>query len=575
MSGVEGYTVTAVDELIEEFADLNDQEACQVLDELGRELPDLPESVYQSCNLVPGCQSRVWMVCRLSDGSTPVLEIQADSDAIIVKGLISILLQMYGGRTPEEALAVDHQSVFESLGLGRLITPQRKNGLHAMVMTIRNFAAAQLGQSAPEVPARPSAPSRHRRNAAPSRTIDGIADEFPVLQQTLAGDRRPVFLDSGASSQKPWSVIEKQREVEEQYYANAFRGRYYFGQRIDDEIEAARDKVAGLVNAAQNEEIVFTAGTTMSLNMIAHGWGTKFLKPGDEILVTEMEHHANFVPWQTVARQTGATLRIAPITDDGLLDPDALGGMIHERTAIVAICTMSNVLGTLNPISQICDAAHRHGAVVVADAAQSVPHELTDVTDGPVDFLAFSGHKLYGPTGVGVLYGRRELLERMDPFVYGGHMIQTVGREHSTWAQPPAKFEAGTLPIVQIIGLGAAVDFVQSIGFEAISGLEKRLLEQTQRQLLEIDGLRVFGPDVDRKGAIVSFAIEGVAAEDLAIRLDRHGICTRHGHHCTMVLHERLGVPATTRASFGLYNTTDDVDVLVHAVREAVQEIRR
>jgi cysteine desulfurase/selenocysteine lyase len=566
--------VTAVDDLIAEFADLDEHEACQVLDELGRELPKIPDSVYVNENLVPGCQSRVWLICRLSESSPPTLEIEADSDAIIVKGLVQILLEMYVGRTPQEALDVDYAQIFESLGLSRLITPQRKNGLFSMVTAIRRFAAESAGvEIAPAVAATVTAPSLLR--SRPWRSIDNIASEFPILQQTLSGGIRPVFLDSGASSQKPKAVIEKQREVEEQYYANAFRGRYYFGQRIDDEIEATRAAVARLIGATRSDEIVFTGGTTMSLNMVAFGWGRKFLKPGDEVVITEMEHHANFVPWQRVAQETGATLRIIPITDDGQLDPEAIESMIHDGTAIVSVCSMSNVLGTINPVADLCQRAHRHGAIAVVDAAQSVAHDVVDVVAEHADFVAFSGHKLYGPSGVGVLFGRHELLEQMDPFLFGGHMIERVGREQSTWALPPAKFEAGTMPIVQIIGLGAAVEFVNSLGFEAIGNLEAKLLVETQRRLSEIDGLRIFGPGTEKKGAIVSFAIDGIATEDLAVRLDQRGVFTRHGHHCAMVLHERLGVAATTRASFGLYNTMQDVDALIDAVEFAVADIRR
>ncbi len=575
--------MTAVEELIDEFADLDEHEACQVLDELGRDLPKIPESVYVGDNLVPGCQSRVWMVCRLSDSVPPTLEIQADSDAIIVKGLVHILLQMYVGRTPDEALDIDYADIFDSLGLARLITPQRKNGLYSMVNAIRQFAsehsdrssegAKPSGGQSNKVAPSPRHPSSHK--AVPTRSITNIAAEFPILQNELPDGNRPVFLDSGASAQKPSAVIEKEREVEQQYYANAFRGRYYFGQRIDDEIESTRQSVAQLIGAASSDEIAFTAGTTLSLNMIASGWGRKFLRPGDEVVITEMEHHANFVPWQVVARQTGAKLRIVPITDDGRLDIDALQSMLNEQTAIVAVCSMSNVLGTVNPIAEICERAHRYGAIVVVDAAQSVPHAATDVLADGIDFLTFSGHKLYGPSGVGVLYGRRSLLEAMDPIVYGGHMIQQVGREESTWADPPARFEAGTMPIVQIIGLSAAIDFVQSIGFDAIGKWERQLTVAAHQQLSQIDGLTIHGPDVDKKGAIVSFSIDGVATEDLAIRLNRRGVFTRHGHHCAMVLHQCLGVAATTRASFGLYNTIKDVQVLADAVEEGVRDIRR
>lgn len=565
--------VNAVDDLIEEFEDLDEHEACQVLDELGRSLPEIPESVYSDENLVPGCQSRVWMVCGLSEEEPKRLTIQADSDAIIVKGLVSVLLEIYVGQTPAEAIEIDYATIFEKLGLGRLITPQRKNGLFSMVKTVRQFAADQLGQTsiptlAPSVAVKAEAP-------VPTRSIESIAKEFPILQRPLPGGKRPVFLDSGASSQKPHCVIEKERECEEEYYANAFRGRYYFGQRVDDEIESSRQKVASLIGAAGSDEVAFTAGTTLSLNMIAFGWGRKRLSPGDEIVITEMEHHANYVPWQQLAKETGATLRILSINDRYELSMDEVADTLNASTKIVAITSMSNVLGTINPIAEITRAAHDVGAVVVVDAAQSVPHEVTDVATSGADFLVFSGHKVYGPSGVGVLYGKRERLAQMDPIAFGGHMIREVGRTESTWADPPARFEAGTMPIVQIIGLGAAVDFVRSVGFDAIGKLERELTLAAHQQLSEIEGLKIHGPEVSKKGAIVSFSIDGIATEDLAIRLDQHGVFTRHGHHCAMVLHEKLGVAATTRASFGLYNTLEDVNALTTAVREGVADIRR
>jgi cysteine desulfurase/selenocysteine lyase len=563
--------LTVVDELIEDFADLDEREACEYLDELGRELPQIPASVYADDNLVPGCQSRVWLVNQLSDSQPKRLKIYADSDAIVVKGLVYIVLEMYSGLTPQEVLDVDYVKTFDRLGLGRLILPQRKNGLYSMVKTIRAFAARELGVT-PPTPRSSALPKSHSV-PSPTRQIPGIAREFPILARPLPNGERPVFLDSAASSQKPSCVIEKEREVEEQYYANAFRGRYYFGQRVDDEIESARAKVAQLIGAERSDEIVFTPGTTMSINTVAAGWGRKFIQPGDEVVITEMEHHANFVPWQTVARERGAILKILPITDDGLLDIEAIDSLITEKTAIVAVCSMSNVLGTVNPLDQISRRARACGARLFIDAAQSVPHQRLNLQDVDIDFLAFSGHKLYGPSGVGVLYGKYDLLESMDPFLYGGHMIQTVGREVTTWAEPPAKFEAGTPPIVQIIGLGAAIDFVNSIGFDAIQRLEHKLLSLAHERLNAIPGLTIYGPNLDQKGAIVSFSVEGISTEDLARRLDDRGIFTRHGHHCAMVLHERLGVPATTRASFGLYNTEEDVADFVRAIEFAVEEL--
>lgn len=559
---------TTIDDLIEEFADLDEREACELLDELGREIPEIPESVYVDTNLVPGCQSRVWVRNSMNDDET--VRIEADSDAFVVKGLIYVVLEMYRNRSPQQILDIDYVATFDRMGVGKLILPQRKNGLYSLVKTIRHFCASEVGQEPVESAAHVQVPAW----PSPSRDIAGIAKEFPILQKPLPSGGLPVFLDSGASAQKPQVVIDKMIEVQTEYYANAFRGKYYFGQRIDDEIESARAKVASLLNAARTDEIVFTSGTTMSVNIVAQAWGRQFLKEGDEIVVTEMEHHANFVPWQAIAKECGATFRIIPIDDKGRLDEAAIAETISNRTAIVAITSMSNVLGTINPVEQIVKLAHEHGAIVLVDAAQSVPHMATDVTRLDADFLTFSGHKLYGPSAVGVLYGKRELLQKMNPFLYGGHMIETVGREESTWAEPPAKFEAGTMPIAPIIGLGSAVDFVASVGFDAIHQLEQDLLIAAHQRLESIPGLTIYGPGTHHKGAIVSFTIDGVSTEDLARKLDNHNVFTRHGHHCAMVLHERLGVPATTRASFGIYNTVEDVEKLAIAIEDAIASLR-
>ena len=557
----------SMEELFDDFDGLNEREACELLDELGRDIPKIPESVYVDTNLVPGCQSRVWVDNLLrEDGKVDIL---ADSDAFVVKGLIYVVLEMYRDATPQQILDVDYGQVFDRLGVGKLILPQRKNGLYSLVRTIRNFCAGVIGEEPPEETVHVAVPTF----SSPSREIEDIALEFPILQQTLPNGKRPVFLDSGASAQKPRSVIEKLTEVQTCYYANAFRGKYYFGQRIDDGIESTRSKVASLLNAERTDEIVFTSGTTMSINLVAQAWGRKYLKPGDEVVITELEHHANFVPWQVIAEERDATLKIIPVTPDGLLDPAAIEELITNRTAIVAVASMSNVLGTICPVAEIIERAHAHGAIVFVDAAQSIPHARTDVVKLDIDFLAFSGHKLYGPSGVGVLYGKHKLLQEMDPFLYGGHMIQTVGQENSTFAEPPAKFEAGTPPIVPVIGLGTAIDFVASIGYEAIHKHEQELLVAAHERLGKIPGLTIHGPDVSQKGAIVSFSIDGVSTEDLAMRLDDHGVFTRHGHHCAMVLHERLGVAATTRASFGLYNTQEDVESLAQAIEQGIADI--
>lgn len=412
--------------------------------------------------------------------------------------------------------------------------------------------------------------------AQPAKAFDvaAVRRDFPILARTLSNGRPLVYLDNGASAQKPQSVIDKVSECYETYFANAYRGVYELGARVDEEMEAARAKVQRLLGAREPEEIIFTSGTTASVNLVAQGWGRKFLKPGDEILLTVMEHHANLVPWQMIAREKQAVLRHLPLTEDGRLDLSRLNEVLTPRTKLVAVTGMSNVLGTVNPVGELAAAACKAGAKIFVDAAQSVPHEPVDVRDLDVDFLAFSGHKLYGPTGIGVLYGRRAALEAMDPFLGGGHMIDEVFLDRFTSAEIPAKFEAGTIPIVQAIGLGAAVDYVQSVGFDAIAAQERLLLEAAFEKLSAIPGLRIVGPDVAHRGAIVSFAVDGVHPHDMASLLDERGVAVRAGHHCTMPLHEWLHLPATTRASFAFYNTLDEVDALADAIRYARRKFR-
>lgn len=401
-----------------------------------------------------------------------------------------------------------------------------------------------------------------------------VRRDFPILQQRLAGDRPLVYLDTAASAQKPQAVIDKLVEALTQYYSNVHRGIHQLGDRMTTELETARETVQRFLNAAESDEIVFTSGTTMSLNLVAHGWGRKLLKPGDEILVNEMEHHANLVPWQLAAKATGATLRYLPLTEDGRLDLAALDEVLTERTRIVAVTAMSNVLGTINPVGELARRAHAVGAKIAVDAAQSVPHQATDVQGLDVDFLAFSGHKLYGPTGVGVLYAKRRLLEQMDPMLGGGHMIREVHHDHSTWADPPAKFEAGTAPFVEAAALGTAVDYVTALGLDRIHAYEQTLLKHATELLSAIPGLTIHGPAIEHKGAILSFTVPGIHPHDMLHVLDSEGVAVRAGHHCTMLLHERLNVEATTRASFAFYNTHEEVEALAAAIRKARRVFR-
>ena len=416
-------------------------------------------------------------------------------------------------------------------------------------------------------------------SSAPPFDVEAIRRDFPILNRPFEQGRHrqgtlPVFLDSAASAQKPQCVIDRERDVEERYFANAYRGVYWFGAKVDEELEASREAVRRFLNAESVDEIAFTSGTTMSLNLVARAWGGKFLQPGDEVLITEMEHHANIVPWQMICAERGATLRWLPITDDGLLDLERLDEFLTSRTKLFSVTAMSNVLGTVNPIDELARRAHDVGALICVDAAQSAPHGPLDVQSSGLDFVAFSGHKVFGPTGVGVFYGRRELLDVMNPFLGGGHMISRVFKDHSEWADPPAKFEAGTLPIVQAIALRLAIEYLERLGHDSIAAYERQLLKYATEQLTSIPGLKSYGPAIEYKGAICSFTIDGVAAEDLANLLDIKGVCVRHGHHCTMPLHDRLGVSASVRASFSLYNTREDVDRLVDAIHFAIKRLQ-
>ncbi len=404
--------------------------------------------------------------------------------------------------------------------------------------------------------------------------VAAVRRDFPILQQRLAGDMPLVYLDTAATSQKPRAVIAKVVECFEQYNSNVHRGIHQLGDRMTTELESAREKVQRFLGAREPDEIVFTSGTTMSMNIVAHGWARKFLKPGDEILLNPMEHHANLVPWQLAASATGAELRYIPLTNDGRLDLSQLDELLTRRTKLVAATAMSNVLGTINPIDVLAQRAHDVGALICVDGAQSVPHAPTNVRSPSIDFLAFSGHKLYGPTGVGVLYARRELLEAMDPFMAGGHMIREVFLDSSTWADPPAKFEAGTCPFIEAVGLGAAIDYVNQLGLSNIRQHEHALSVQAHERLGAVPGVTIYGPAVEHKGAILSFTVDGVHPHDLSDLLDRRGVAIRAGHHCTMPLHELLNLTATARASFAFYNTLDEVDALVDAVIAARKTFR-
>ncbi len=410
--------------------------------------------------------------------------------------------------------------------------------------------------------------------------VEALRADFPILASVLHADGgRPgvplVYFDNAGTTQRPRQVIQSIVETYERYYANVHRGIHWLSEKSTDLYEGARDKVQAFIGARGREEVIFTRGTTESINLVARSWGDANLQAGDEIVLTEMEHHSNIVPWQQAAARTGAVVRFAPITDEGRLDLEGLDRLLTQRTRLVALTAMSNVLGTIKPLEAVIERAHAAGAEVLVDAAQSVPHERTDVAALGADFLAFSGHKMLGPSGVGVLYGRRELLEAMPPFQGGGSMISRVTTAGFEPAELPAKFEAGTPPIVPAIGLGAAIDYLKAVGLDAVRQHERRLTRRAHDVLGSIAGLRIWGPPADEKGGIVSFTLEKVHAHDVAQLLDRHGIAVRAGHHCAMPLHKRLGVSATTRASFYFYNTLEEIDRLGAALEEVKRIFRR
>jgi len=388
--------------------------------------------------------------------------------------------------------------------------------------------------------------------------------DFPIFGHPMSG--KPLaYLDSANSSQKPRRVLDGMRAFYETSYANVHRAVYELGERATAEYEGARDKVQAFVNAPSRREVVFTRSATNALNLVAYAWGFDNLGPGDVVLVTELEHHSNFVPWQYVAGRTGAEFRALGIDESGELDLESLDAL--ENVKVVAAAYVNNSLGTVNPVEQLAGWAHERGAVLVVDACQAAPHRPLDVQALGCDFLAFTGHKMCGPTGIGVLWGRQELLQEMAPFELGGEMIRSVSVERTTWNELPQKFEAGTPPIAQAVGLGHAIDYLNEIGLESIERHEHELTEYALARLTEADGVTVYGPPADRRGGIVSFQVEGVHPHDVAQVLGFEGVAIRAGHHCTQPLMTRLGVPATNRASFYLYSLPEEVDQLVSGLR--------
>lgn len=397
--------------------------------------------------------------------------------------------------------------------------------------------------------------------------VEAIIKDFPILEQQVNG-KRLAYLDSTATSQKPKQVIDALSDYYERYNSNVHRGVHTLGSLATDGYEGARETVRRFIHAKYFEEIIFTRGTTAAINMIAHSYGDANVGEGDEIVVTQMEHHANLVPWQQLAKRQGATLKFIPMAEDGTITLEAVRETVSERTKIVAIAHVSNVLGTINDIKAIAEIAHEHGAIISVDGAQSVPHMKVDVQDLNVDFYSFSGHKMLGPTGIGVLYGKREHLNQMEPTEFGGDMIDFVDLYDSTWTDLPTKFEAGTPLIAQAIGLQAAIEYIESIGFDAIHEHEQALTTYAYEQMSQIEGIDIYGPSKDKRAGIITFNLKDVHPHDVATALDTEGVAVRAGHHCAQPLMKWLNVSSTARASFYIYNAKEDIDQLVEGLKQ-------
>ena len=399
--------------------------------------------------------------------------------------------------------------------------------------------------------------------------LETIRQQFPILAERINGHPL-VYLDNAASTQKPLCVIDRISEVYRADYANVHRGVHTLSQRSTDLFEEAREKVRRFINARSAHEVIFVRGTTEAINLVAQSYGRPNLKAGDEILISAMEHHSNIVPWQMLAKETGAILKVAPICREGTLLMEDFEALLTEKTRIVSITQMSNALGTINPIKDIIRLAHERSIPVMVDGAQSAPHLPIDVRDLDCDFFAFSGHKLYGPSGIGILYGKESLLQAMPPYQGGGDMIRRVTFEETEFNELPYKFEAGTPNIADTIALGTAIDFVEAIGMTLIADYEEQLLTYATSKALEIEGLRIIG-SAPQKGAILSFTLDGIHPHDIGTLLDQLGIAIRAGHHCAMPVMDFFGLPATARASFALYNTFDEVDTLMEGIRQVIK----
>lgn len=572
------FNLPNLEEIRTEFAELDQaSDRLAYLIELGESLPDFPDAERTEANRVQGCQSQVWLIARPAASDKHCWDFLADSDAPMVKGLAAILVTVYSGRTSSEMLQFPVERLFEQLQLRTFLSPLRSNGLFSMVRFVRDLAERQLGKSLPAVETViAKAPSRTINETPLSDAeIESLRTDFPILQTKLESGHPLVYLDNAATTQRPRQVLDAMTAAYEQYFSNVHRGGHELAARTTEQYESAREACRRLIGAQRSHEIIFTSGTTAGINCVARAWGDSQVRAGDEVLLSVMEHHSNIVPWQQLAERTGCTLRYVPVTAAGHLDLEAFHQLLGPRTRIVALTAVSNVLGTINPLKPLIAAAHSAGAVVLVDAAQAAPHQTLDVIDLDADFLVFSGHKLLGPSGVGVLYGKERLLEAMPPFLGGGSMIGTVTLDGYTTARLPAKFEAGTPPIVPAIGLGAAIAYLERIGMSRIHAHEQRLTAHAHRRLADLSGVQIVGPPVTEKGGIVTFSVAGLQADEVAKALDAWGVAIRAGHHCAMPLHAHLGLSASSRASFYLYNSLAEVDQFVDSLGKAIQLFRR
>jgi cysteine desulfurase/selenocysteine lyase len=608
-----------LEEIREEIADLDTpQDRLAYLIELGQSLPDLPERYQIEDFRVLGCQSMVWVVPKLGDNR---IEFIGSSDAPMVRGLVAILIAAYSGKSPSGILAFPIEELFDELHLKAFLTPMRSNGLHSMVQRIQAIAHGALhspvaqknhttntvaintiamqggigpviqnsgspektcpldpsGQNTPcGVPIATTPPKVLWADWAklPAIALEGCRRDFPLLAATLPCGKPWVYLDNAASSQRPHSVLECMDRVYKNHYANVHRSGHQLAAETTQAMENARRILAQWMQLESTDQVIFTPGTTAGINLVARSWGDANLRPGDEIVLTEMEHHSNIVPWQQLAQRTGAVIRWIEVLDDYTLDLTSLDRVLNSRTKLLAVTAVSNVLGTINPVRSLADAAHRVGAKVLVDAAQSAPHGKVTPAEWDADWVVFSGHKMLGPTGIGVLAGKREILEAMPPFLGGGNMIKSVTKSGFEQADLPHRFEAGTAAIVEAIAMKPALEYLMRIGSEQILAQERRLTIRAMEGLSTIKNLKVLGPsDIasGKKTGIVSFVLPGVHADQIGQYLNASGIAIRVGHHCAMPLHQRFGLGVSARASFYFYNTESEVDAFVTAVERACQ----